>query len=149
MVRESVNLLELLRKQASDGDLDFLREAVAVLADAVMDAEVSAQIGAGYGERSEERTTRRNGYRAWLSKPGGSAARGSSPPSVPRPVHQAAGPRRSVRPPQGDAVDAGCAAIAAHLPPRALQNVPAVDLVIERMKASSGLGLGRPVERAL
>ena len=63
MVRESVNLLELLRKQASDGDLDFLREAVAVLADAVMDAEVSAQIGAGYGERSEERTTRRNGYR--------------------------------------------------------------------------------------
>ncbi len=41
----------------------YLREAVAVLADAVMDAEVSAQIGAGYGERSEERTTRRNGYR--------------------------------------------------------------------------------------
>ena len=63
MVRESVNLLELLRKQAAGGDLDFLREAVAVLAEAVMEAEVAAQVGAGYGERSETRLTRRNGYR--------------------------------------------------------------------------------------
>ncbi len=63
MVRESVNLLELLRKQAAGGDLDFLREAVAVLAEAVMEAEVAAQIGAGHGERSPERTTWRNGYR--------------------------------------------------------------------------------------
>ena len=63
MVKESVNLLELLRKQAAGGDLDFLREAVAVLAEAVMEAEVSAQVGAGYGERSETRLTRRNGYR--------------------------------------------------------------------------------------
>ena len=64
MVRESVNLLELLRKQAAGGDLDFLREAVAVLAEAVMEAEVAAQVGAGYGERSETRLTRRNGYRS-------------------------------------------------------------------------------------
>ncbi len=63
MVKESVDLLELLRKQADGADLDFLREAVAVLAQAVMDAEVSAQIGAGHGERSETRLTRRNGYR--------------------------------------------------------------------------------------
>ena len=62
MVRESVDLLELLRKQAAGGDLDFLREAVAVLAEAVMDTEVSAQAGAGYGERSPERITRRNGF---------------------------------------------------------------------------------------
>ena len=48
-----------------------------------------------------------------------------------------------------DAVDAGCAAVAAHLPPRALQHVPAVDFVVERVKASPGLGLGRPVQRAL
>ena len=61
--RESVNLLELLRKQAAGGDLDFLREAVAVLAEAVMEAEVAAQIGTGHGERSAERTTWRNGYR--------------------------------------------------------------------------------------
>ncbi len=63
MVKESVDLLELLRKQADGADLDFLREAVAVLAQAVMDAEVSAQIGAAHGERSETRLTRRNGYR--------------------------------------------------------------------------------------
>ena len=63
MVRESVNLLELLRKQAAGGDLDFLREAVAVLAEAVMEAEVAAQAGGAYGERSPERITRRNGYR--------------------------------------------------------------------------------------
>ena len=60
MVRESVDLLELLRKQASR-DFDFLREAMTVLTQALMDAEVTAQIGAGYGERSEDRTTRRNG----------------------------------------------------------------------------------------
>ena len=63
MVKGSVDLLELLRKQADGGDLDFLREAVAVLAQAVMDAEVSEQIGAAHGERSETRLTRRNGYR--------------------------------------------------------------------------------------
>ena len=56
-------LLEPLRKQAS-GDFDFLREAMTVLAQALMEAEVTAQVGAGYGERSEDRTTRRNGYRA-------------------------------------------------------------------------------------
>ena len=63
MVKESVDLLELLRKQAAGGDLDFLREAVAVLAEAVMEAEVAEQAGAAYGERSPERITRRNGYR--------------------------------------------------------------------------------------
>ena len=40
-----------------------------------------------------------------------------------------------------DAVDTGCAAIATHLLPRALQNVPAIDLVVERMESSLG---GRP-----
>ena len=34
MVEASVDLLGLLRKQAADADLDFLREAVAVLAEA-------------------------------------------------------------------------------------------------------------------
>ena len=63
MVRESVNLLELLRTQAAGGDLDFLCEAVAVLAEAVMEAVVAAQAGAAYGERSPERVTRRKSYR--------------------------------------------------------------------------------------
>ena len=71
MVRESVNLLELLRKQAAGGDIDFLREAVAVLAEAVMEAEVAGQVGAGYGERSETRLTRRNGFYEGRSYPQG------------------------------------------------------------------------------
>ena len=42
---------------------DFVREAVAIVACELMEAEVSAEIGAGYGEVSAERTTRRDGYR--------------------------------------------------------------------------------------
>ena len=63
MVKQSMDLLELLRKRGMDGDLDFLREALRVLVDGIMDAEVSAQIGAQHGERSPERVTYRNGYR--------------------------------------------------------------------------------------
>ena len=63
MVKQSVDLLELLRKRGMDGDVDFLREALRVLVDGIMDAEVSAQIGAQHGERSPERVTYRNGYR--------------------------------------------------------------------------------------
>ena len=62
MARDSIDLLELLRKQGMDGDVDFLREAL-------MDAEVSARIGAGRGERS---STYRNGYRScqWNTRVG-------------------------------------------------------------------------------
>ena len=49
MVKESMDLLELLRKSGVDGDVDFLREALRVLMDAIMDAEVSARIGAEHG----------------------------------------------------------------------------------------------------
>ena len=56
-----MDLLELLRKARYDGDVDFLREALRVLVDGIMDAEVSAQIGAEHGERSPERVTYRNG----------------------------------------------------------------------------------------
>ncbi len=61
MVEETVDLLGVLRKRAADVDLDFLREAV--LAEALMEAEVSVQIGAGYRGRTPERVTQRNGYR--------------------------------------------------------------------------------------
>ena len=64
MVKDSMDLLELLRKSGVDGDVDFLREALRVLMDAIMDAEVSARIGAEHGERSPDRLTHRNGYRS-------------------------------------------------------------------------------------
>ena len=72
MVKESMDLLELLRKRGLDGDVDFLREALRVLMDAIMDAEVSARIGAEHGERSPDRLTHRNGYRsrAWDTRVG-------------------------------------------------------------------------------
>ena len=67
-----MDLLELLRKGGMDGDVDFLREALRVLVEGIMDAEVSARIGAEYGERSPERVTQRNGYRsrAWDTRVG-------------------------------------------------------------------------------
>ena len=72
MVKERMDLLELLRKGGMDGDVDFLREALRVLVEGIMDAEVSARIGAEYGERSPERVTQRNGYRsrAWDTRVG-------------------------------------------------------------------------------
>ena len=63
VVKQRMDLLELLRKRGMDGDVDLLREALRVLVDGIMDAEVSAQIGAEHGERSPERVTYRNGYR--------------------------------------------------------------------------------------
>ena len=57
-------VLELVRKAAAEGDTDFLREGVRVLAEALMEAEVSTITGAAHGERApERRLTHRNGYR--------------------------------------------------------------------------------------
>ena len=44
--------MELLRKRGMDEDVDFLQEALRVLVDSIMDAEVSAQIGAEHDERN-------------------------------------------------------------------------------------------------
>jgi putative transposase len=46
-----------------DGDTDLARAMVQAFAEALMSAEASMQCQAGYGERSEERTNSRNGYR--------------------------------------------------------------------------------------
>jgi putative transposase len=66
-----MELLDLVSK-AQAGDIDFLREGVRVLAQALMEAEVSAQIGAEHGERTSDRLTHRNGYRArdWDTRAG-------------------------------------------------------------------------------
>ena len=48
MAVSKMELLELVSK-AEAGDVDFLREGVRVLAQALMEAEVSAQIGAEHG----------------------------------------------------------------------------------------------------
>ncbi len=55
--------LSWLRKQLEEADIDLLREMVRSFAETLMSAEADALCGAGYGERSEERVNRRNGYR--------------------------------------------------------------------------------------
>lgn len=62
MVTTKMELLELLSK-AEGGDVDFLREGVRVLAQALMEVEVSGQIGAAHSERTPDRVAWRNGYR--------------------------------------------------------------------------------------
>jgi len=56
-------LAELLRKAEMDQDVDFLREGVRALSQAVMEVEVSQHLGAERHERSSDRTGQRNGYR--------------------------------------------------------------------------------------
>ncbi len=46
--------------------MDVLREGVRLLAEALMELEVSEQVGAGRYERTPERKTYRNGYREWV-----------------------------------------------------------------------------------
>ena len=64
MAKDRMDVLELLRKVASDADLGFLREGLRVLMQPVMEAEVLSKTGAERGERSPDRLTHRNGYRA-------------------------------------------------------------------------------------
>lgn len=61
--RVSMALAELVRKAEQDGDVDFLREGVRVLSQALMEVEVSQHLGAERYERSGERAGYRNGYR--------------------------------------------------------------------------------------
>ncbi len=56
-------LTELLRKGEVDPDLDFLREGVQLLAQALMELEVTQQLGAARHQRTPSRTGQRNGYR--------------------------------------------------------------------------------------
>jgi putative transposase len=61
---DSMTLLEMLRKASAGGDVDVLREGVRILAQALMEAEVTEVTGVAKGERDpEQRLTHRNGYR--------------------------------------------------------------------------------------
>jgi putative transposase len=65
VVIDSMNLLELVRTaEGAEADMDFLREGIRLLAQALMEADVTARVGAARGERNPEvRTTQRTGYR--------------------------------------------------------------------------------------
>ena len=59
-------LSELLDALRAGGDLDVVREALALVLQALIEAEAAQQIGADRYERSASRTTHRNGTRARL-----------------------------------------------------------------------------------
>ena len=61
---DSVDAAGFLREQLESASPDLLRAMVKSFADALMSAEADAVCGAPYGQRSEERTNRRNGYRS-------------------------------------------------------------------------------------
>jgi transposase-like protein len=64
MADDRMSLLEMMRKAGAEGDIDFLRQGVQVLAEAVMEAEVTELTGVPHGVRDpEHRSTQRNGYR--------------------------------------------------------------------------------------
>lgn len=77
MADTTVDLMELIRN-LDDADVDFCREAVRTLAQALMETEVTNLAGARHGERApEQRTAQRNGYRvrAWDTRAGTTALR--------------------------------------------------------------------------
>jgi putative transposase len=66
MALDQSALSDLLDALRGGGDLDFMREAMQLVLQALIDLEAEVVIGAGRYERSEERTTHRNGTRARL-----------------------------------------------------------------------------------
>jgi hypothetical protein len=66
MALDQSALSELLDALRAGGDLDVVGEALALVLQALIEAEAAQQIGAGRCERSAVRTTHRNGSRARL-----------------------------------------------------------------------------------
>jgi len=63
MANLRMTLLDLLNKDEQGADPSFLRDGIRLLAQELMEAEVTQLVGAGLHERSESRVTHRNGYR--------------------------------------------------------------------------------------
>jgi putative transposase len=66
MALDQSALSELLDALRAGGDLDVVREGLALVLQAMIEAEAAQQIGAGRYERTASRTTHRNGSRARL-----------------------------------------------------------------------------------
>jgi transposase-like protein len=68
----SVDPAQLLEEHLASASPDLLRDMIASFANAMMSAQADQLCGAGYGERTETRTNRRNGYRSreWDTRAG-------------------------------------------------------------------------------
>ena len=72
MAKDRILLLEQLRKAGVDGDVDFLKEGLRMLAEAFMELEIKNKTGAARYERNGDRQSYRNGYRdrVWDTRAG-------------------------------------------------------------------------------
>src|ERR1044071_5966328 len=61
---ERMTIEEVVREVLREEHGDVIRESVRLVAQELMEAEISELIGAAHGERSEDRATHRNRYRA-------------------------------------------------------------------------------------
>ncbi len=66
MALDQSALSDLLDALRAGGDLDVIREGLALVLQALIDAEATQHIGARPYERTTQRTTHRNGARARL-----------------------------------------------------------------------------------
>jgi hypothetical protein len=124
VVDTTMDRLSWVRKQVEDADTDLLREMVKLFCERVMSEEADAICGAPYGERSEDRTNRRNGYRtrAWDTRTGtidlavpklregilpGLAARAPSPRPSERSFRWSASPTSGASPRGGSRASSG------------------------------------------
>ena len=71
---ERMTIEEVVRKVLREEHADVIRESVRLVAQELMEAEVSELIGAAHGERTEDRATHRNGF----DRGGGTRAPGRS-----------------------------------------------------------------------
>ena len=70
--RDRMTIEEVVRRVLREEHGDVIRESVRAVARELMEAEVCELIGAEHGERTEDRATHRNGYRArrWDTRAG-------------------------------------------------------------------------------
>ena len=66
MALDKFAIADLLEALRAGGDLDIIRQGLALVLQALIEAEAAEQIGAGRDERSTSRTTHRNGSRSRL-----------------------------------------------------------------------------------
>src|ERR1700710_1721075 len=69
---DRMTIVEVVREVLRDEHADVIRESVRVVAQELMEVEICELIGAQHGQRTEDRATHRNGYRArrWDTRAG-------------------------------------------------------------------------------